>query len=228
MKDEEGKGGSCEKESVVYCIDCKRCKEEEGKIAEYWGETARTAFLRGEEHIKGLKEKKEDNSLWKHSALFHEGTLQERELRMRMMESHKSPLKRQVQEGVQLQVHTADIIMNSKSEWNHDRLPRIVIETGEEQQEDQENGMSEVRRGATSQVTKRARELGLVTDKTTKRKVAIDKEQKSIERKSKRVRQLEPEERIEVTGSKGIGKVDKSVIGKVLRGGGADNDRVKE
>ena len=58
MSNEEGKGGSCEKESVVYCIDCKRCKEEEGKIAEYWGETARTAFLRGGEHIKGLKEKK--------------------------------------------------------------------------------------------------------------------------------------------------------------------------
>ena len=31
--------------------------------------------------------------------------------------------------------------MNSKSEWNNARIPRIVIETGEELVEDQESGL---------------------------------------------------------------------------------------
>ena len=31
--------------------------------------------------------------------------------------------------------------MNSKSEWNHPRIPRIVIEAGENQVEDLESGL---------------------------------------------------------------------------------------
>ena len=51
----EGGGGKCKQEGVVYTITCKKCKEG-GILAEYWGETARTAFERGEEHLGDWRE----------------------------------------------------------------------------------------------------------------------------------------------------------------------------
>ena len=58
----EGGGGKCREEGVVYTISCKKCRTE-GVLAQYWGETARTAYERGEEHIGGMVCKNEKNSL---------------------------------------------------------------------------------------------------------------------------------------------------------------------
>ena len=69
----EGGGGECRQENVVYRITCLKCKGT-GVLAEYWGETARTAYERGEEHVTGLEAKNKDNSLWKHSSLHHGGS----------------------------------------------------------------------------------------------------------------------------------------------------------
>ena len=105
-------------------------------MAEYWGETARTAFERGEEHLEGLRNKYEKNSLWKHSVLYHEGTLDKGDLVMKVVERHKSPLSRQIHEGVELEMNSAGIILNSKAEWNHSKISRIRIKVGEETEED--------------------------------------------------------------------------------------------
>ena len=112
---------------MVYRITCLQC-EKEGVRGEYWGETARTGYERGEEHLAGLESRYEKNSLWKHSHIHHGGTLEKEKLKMEIVESHRSPLNRQVHKGVELDINGADIIMNSKSEWNHCRIPRIVIE----------------------------------------------------------------------------------------------------
>ena len=63
-------------------------------------------------------------------------------MKMEVVEGHRTPITRQVQEGVQLEMNKADIIMNSKSELNSARLPRIVIEVGDDQEEDKESGMT--------------------------------------------------------------------------------------
>ena len=60
---------------------------------------------------------------------------------MDIIETHRSPLNRQVHEGVELDTNGADVILNSKSEWNHCRIPRIVIEVGDEVEEDESCGM---------------------------------------------------------------------------------------
>ena len=137
---EEGQGGECRQEGVVYLITCLKCKEW-GKRTEYWGETARTGFERGNEHLAGLKGKYQKNSLWKHSELYHEGNLGGGDFKMEIKEKHRSPLTRQIHEGVELETNGASIIMNSKSEWNHCRIPRVVVEVGEEIEEDKESGM---------------------------------------------------------------------------------------
>ena len=73
--------------------------------------------------------------------MYHEGELCKRDLRMEIIEGHRSPLNRQIHEGVELDTNSADIVMNSKGEWGHCKIPRVVIEVGDAVEEDGENGM---------------------------------------------------------------------------------------
>ena len=114
----EGKGGTCRREGVVYRITCLVC-EENGTRGEYWGETARTGFERGEEHLAGLESQYEKNSLWKHSQIHHSGKLQRENLKMEIIESHRSPLNKQVHEGVELETNGADVRMESLQDSPH-------------------------------------------------------------------------------------------------------------
>ena len=61
---------------------------------------------------------------------------------MKVVERHRSPLSRQVHEGVELELCKAGVVMNSKAEWNGSRLPRIIIEQGEDLTEDIEVGLN--------------------------------------------------------------------------------------
>ena len=69
------------------------------------------------------------------------GTPPKEDFIMEIIEKHRSPLTRQIHEGVALEINKADIILNSKSKWNHCRIPRIVIEVGDELEEDDSSGM---------------------------------------------------------------------------------------
>ena len=57
---------------------------------------------------------------------------------MKIIRRHQSSLQRQIHEAVLLMFSKADIIMNSKTEWNGAKIPRIMIEVGDEQEEDAE------------------------------------------------------------------------------------------
>ena len=127
------------KESVLYCIRCEECKKQERNV-EYWGETRRDCFTRGGEHIKGCREKGEENPMWKHIWESHQGEMGDEIFTMRMEGTFRKPLARQIREGVEIEL-SRGILMNSKSEWNNPKIPRIVIESGEEQIEDQESGL---------------------------------------------------------------------------------------
>ena len=115
------------KENALYKIICKECRKKEIR-SEYWGETGRNCFLRGGEHIEGLKNKEEDNALWKHTWDVHDGEGNSDTFEMKLEKTFKKPLERQIREGVELEMCTADIVMNSKAEWNGSRIPQIIIE----------------------------------------------------------------------------------------------------
>ena len=107
---------------------------------EYWGETGRDGFSRGEEHVAGCRNKLDDNPMWKHVWEHHDGVGGEELFTMRMEHSFPKPLVRQIREGVEIEM-SRGTLMNSKSEWNNSRIPRIVIETGEKLEEEQESGL---------------------------------------------------------------------------------------
>ena len=92
---EKGGIGKCMKESVLYCIRCEECKKDE-RVVEYWGETGRDCFTRGGEHIKGCREKGEENPMWKHVWETHKGEGGDELFSMRMEGAFKKPLARQI------------------------------------------------------------------------------------------------------------------------------------
>ena len=73
---------------------------------------------------------------------------------MRMEGGYKKPLARQIREGVETGM-SGTVLINSKSEWNGSRIPRIVIEAGEEQIEVRDSGL-----GNKGEQEKRERRLG--------------------------------------------------------------------
>ena len=59
---------------------------------------------------------------------------------MKMELGFKKPVARQIREGVNIEMCEVKL-MNSKSEWNSARIPRIIIEEGEKQREDESTGL---------------------------------------------------------------------------------------
>ena len=62
--------GKCRVESVVYEVECGKCKGE-GKRRVYVGESGRSAWERGGEHLRAWRAKEEGSFLWKHSVNEH-------------------------------------------------------------------------------------------------------------------------------------------------------------
>ena len=132
--------------------------------------------------MAGMKGKVEANSLWKHAMIHHGGELEEEDLEMGVVEQHRSPLSRQVHEGVALETNGADIILNSKAEWNSSGMPRIIIEHGEVQEEDKEGGMTREKLGEGRKV--------LETREGNKRKNKVIEAGKRPENKRQSFREL--------------------------------------
>ena len=128
-KADVNKPATCGRENVVYRISCDTCAQQEPPVkAHYFGETARTGFLRGQEHLSGQQKELEENPLSKHDKIHHGGA--HNKYSMKVIRTHKKPLGMQIHESTEIQHSTADILLNSKGEFNGPRIPRITIEVG--------------------------------------------------------------------------------------------------
>ena len=111
------KGGQCQRRNVGYVIECDSCK------AEYHGETSRTMYSRGEEHLKSLNRKDQDSVLWEHCLSHHGG--EQVPFTMRATGYYAEPLSRQINEAVR--IYHSNKTMNRKSEWRKAAVPRATF-----------------------------------------------------------------------------------------------------
>ena len=117
---------ACCRENVCYEICCDRCKLD--KIdAHYYGESARTGYLRGREHLRGQAGRQDENPMWKHDQVHHQG--------VQGSLQHENPadpqgVTRQIQEATKIECTTAQVILNSRSEYNGQKVPRVMVEVG--------------------------------------------------------------------------------------------------
>ena len=116
---------ACNTNNVGYRWTCTTCKEDK-KIAVYEGETSRSARLRGLEHISGKNNKQPDNVLYKHQLKEHKNETATFE--MEITGTFKDALSRQADEAVRIYARQGHELMNSKSEFNHPPVSRIIVE----------------------------------------------------------------------------------------------------
>ena len=119
-----GGKGNCDVESINYNIKCTELMCQQRNI--YEGETSYNSYTRGREHNQKLNAKDEKSALWRHCREIHNGTKQK--FIMNTSGSFKDDsLKRQISESVNINSIPIEQIMNTRNEWNNQRIPHVTI-----------------------------------------------------------------------------------------------------
>ena len=118
--------GACWRSNVTYQIDCQRCSGN-NVISTYIGESAKSAFSRGENHVEGLRKRDPNNVLWEHAVNQHDSEkLGKEDFKMKVTGQFRTCLPRQISEAVQIsqKIEERDkqrggrIVLNSKSQFH--------------------------------------------------------------------------------------------------------------
>ena len=115
----------CYTNNVGYRWICQTCKNR-NKTRVYEGESSRSARLRGKEHLSSYRNKTSDSVLHKHKMLEHED--EPVDFVMEITGVFKDALSRQAEEAVRIHARKNDELLNSKSEFNHPPVARVVVE----------------------------------------------------------------------------------------------------
>jgi len=121
-----GGRGNCNKEGIVcegMCIECKNS----GKRSIYVGETGRSAYTRGRQHMDAMDnpESYKSNAFVKHMVEEHDSRVVD--FKVNVMGSYRKPLERQVREGVEIWRTEADTVMNSKMDHYQPVMRRVTF-----------------------------------------------------------------------------------------------------
>ena len=106
----------CTSEGCNYVLECLHCRNE-GIKRRYYGETSRSPFQRGNEHMREISDGLASHPLTIHFREEHGGRQQE--VLMRILSRHISSLDRQVVELLNIlkASRTSEECLNLKSEW---------------------------------------------------------------------------------------------------------------
>ena len=117
----------CNSNNVGYRLGCDTCADR-GLVRVYEGESSRSARIRGAEHFADLRHDRPTGVLYKHKKIEHPS--EEMNIRMEIIKKFRDPLTRQANEAVRID-HRGKMehhLLNSKSEFNHPPVKRIVVE----------------------------------------------------------------------------------------------------
>ena len=114
------KPGSCKARNITYQVTCDLC----GMV--YWGESHRTWHDRSAEHVSSLRTGNQANALVKHRSIHHQN--EATSFTFKLDRSWKTSLQRQIREGLKIQQTDCDLLMNSRSEWGNNGIPRVVVQ----------------------------------------------------------------------------------------------------
>ena len=112
-------------------------KKSETKISGkniYVGETSRSLYERSKEHVRDGKKRVEDSHIAKHWDEFHQ-VEEMPEFRFRIVKRFQDSLSRQVSESVRIDLR--EEVLNSKTVYSRNRLPRLEVEKTDWEKEDE-------------------------------------------------------------------------------------------
>ena len=117
-------------------------------VSVYEGDTGRNGYTRGKEHLDALRLENEENALWKHCLIQHNG--KKATFAMKVLGVFYTCLVRQVYEGVSIQRSKAHYVMDSKSEFHQHPVVRIIPLRGlQEEQGEAGAGQGQGRAGGS-------------------------------------------------------------------------------
>ena len=111
----------------------ERTDAEDKKPYLYVGETCRSAYERGFEHLNDVKQLKPSSHMLKHLIDKHEhDNFDDIEFRMEILSFSRTAYERQIMEAVQIQLHRDDNhLLNSRAEFNRSAIPRLGLKLGD-------------------------------------------------------------------------------------------------
>ena len=115
----------CNTNNVGYRWGCVTCKKNNKNIF-YEGETGRSARIRGAEHVKDFMKNREKSVFLKHKMSDHPN--EDMTFKMEITNRFKDSLTRQANEAVRIYSRPPHELLNSKSEFNHPPLARVVVD----------------------------------------------------------------------------------------------------
>ena len=125
------KAGVCQRQGVLYKLVCKICTQEgREKQAIYVGESARTPFDRGAEHLKLMEREDPESPAVEHTQEMHPG--QETSFSMEVISFPKTTLQRQAMEGHYIGLNEGQNLLNRRGEWGQNLPPKMIVQ-GQEQ-----------------------------------------------------------------------------------------------
>ena len=124
------KAGYCKARGITYMTSCLQCKAN-GIERHYVGESARSGYERGREHLYDYEteSKQNESHMFKHFSIEHQND-EKPEFSMKVIKTHQSALNRQIHEAI-LILSNESVIINSRGEYNRCQLPRLSVMMGE-------------------------------------------------------------------------------------------------
>ena len=111
------------------------------KEVRYVGESARSPYERGKEHLADYKNLSIKSHMLKHNIIYHK-EMKSVKFKMEILEFHTTAFSRQIHEAVQIElVSKSGEIMNSKSEYNRCTIPRLTVEGGKSEEKSKTAGL---------------------------------------------------------------------------------------
>ena len=105
-----------------------------GPIYRYIGESSRSSYERGGEHVKDLKFRRPKSHMLRHCVDKHPNMDPDKvDFRMRVLTSHKSAFERQLREAVLIDHFAGPNLLNSKMEYNRCSIPKMILRVGNEE-----------------------------------------------------------------------------------------------
>ena len=145
------KEGSCRQKNVLYTIVCLTCGET-GARKVYQGESHRTLYERASEHWEGLKNQTEESVLTRHWRECHEDRASQPEFRIKLVGTCRTSTERQIKEALLINSEDSDCLINNKSEWGQNPVPRQATEFKDRIWEDREDPEGQQRQQARTRV----------------------------------------------------------------------------
>ena len=94
----------------------------------YKGESSYCAYTRGLEHLAKFAHRDKDSKLHKHCEIHHGG--RQVEFTMDIIGTfHRDSMKRQIREGIEIEMTNPKRLMNTMGEWNPSLIPQSSLQS---------------------------------------------------------------------------------------------------